>query len=131
MRTLEFAALGFAALWVAITILRNWRLGFYMFLVWVLFEDLVRKYLGNNMAIYFGKDILVGLVFLSLFVEVRKGHVKLFRPPFLLFLYFFLFLGVLEIFNPNSPSILYGLMGFQALFLLHAAHVRRVCPDPQ
>ncbi len=116
MRTLEFAALGFAALWVAITILRNWRLGFYMFLVWVLFEDLVRKYLGNNMAIYFGKDILVGLVFLSLFVEVRKGHVKLFRPPFLLFLYLFLFLGVLEIFNPNSPSILYGLMGFKLYF---------------
>ena len=93
MSTVEFAAFGFAALWVGLTILRNWRLGFYMFLVWVLCEDLVRKYLGNNMAIYFGKDVLVGLVFVSLYVEVRKGRVKLFRPPFLLFLYFFLFLG--------------------------------------
>ncbi|MGC2699859.1 MAG: hypothetical protein WA306_06620, partial [Candidatus Acidiferrales bacterium] len=49
-------------------------------------------------------------------VEVRKGRVKLFRPPFLLFLYFFIFLGALEIFNPNSPSVLYGLMGFKLYF---------------
>jgi hypothetical protein len=116
MSTVEFAAFGFAAIWVGLTILRNWRLGFYLFLVWILVEDLVRKYLGNNMAIYFGKDVLVGLVFVSLYVEVRKGRVKLFRPPFLLFLYFFLFLGALEIFNANSPHILYGLMGFKLYF---------------
>ncbi len=116
MGTVEFAAFGFASIWVGLTILKNWRLGTYMFFIWLLFEDLVRKYLGNNMAIYFGKDILVGLVFVSLLVEVRKGRVKLFRPPFLLFLYFFLFLGALEIFNPNSPSVLYGLMGFKLYF---------------
>jgi hypothetical protein len=116
MGTVEFAGFGFAALWVGLTILRDWRLGTYMFLAWILFEDLVRKYLGNNMAIYFGKDILVGLVFVSLYVEVRKGRVKLFRPPFLLFLYFFLFLGALEIFNANSPSVLYGILGFKLYF---------------
>jgi hypothetical protein len=116
MSTVELSVFGFAAIWVGLTILRNWRLGFYMFLVWVLCEDLVRKYLGNNMAIYFGKDVLVGLVFISLYVEVRKGRVKLFRPPFLLFLYFFLFLGALEIFNSNSPAVLYGLMGFKLYF---------------
>ncbi|MFZ3380941.1 MAG: hypothetical protein WA211_05830 [Candidatus Acidiferrales bacterium] len=116
MSTVEFAGFGFAAIWVGLTILKNWRLGTYMFLVWLIFEDLVRKYLGNNMAIYFGKDVLVGLVFVSLLTEVRRGRVKLFRPPFLLFLYFFLFLGALEIFNSNSPSILYGLMGFKLYF---------------
>src|SRR5580700_2466606 len=110
MGTVEFAGFGFAALWVGLTILRDWRLGTYMFLAWILFEDLVRKYLGNNMAIYFGKDILVGLVFVSLYVEVRKGRVKFFRPPCFLFLNFFLFFGALEIFNANSPHILYGLM---------------------
>ena len=116
MSTVEFAAFGFAAIWVGLTIVRNWRRGFYMFLVWVLCEDLVRKYLGNNMAIYFGKDILVGLVFVSLYVEVRKGRVRLFRPPFLLFLYPFLFLGALEVFNANSPSVLYGILGFKLYF---------------
>jgi hypothetical protein len=116
LRTIEFAVLGCAAIFVGLTILRNWRLGFYMFLVWVLFEDLVRKFLGNNMAIYFGKDILVGLVFISLFAQVRRGRLKLFRPPFLLFFSFFLFWGTLEVFNQNSPSILYGLMGFKLYF---------------
>ncbi|MFY9937234.1 MAG: hypothetical protein WAK33_10195, partial [Silvibacterium sp.] len=72
MSTVEFAAFGFAAIWVGLTILKNWRLGTYMFLVWLIFEDLVRKYLGNNMAIYFGKDVLVGLVFVSLLTEVRR-----------------------------------------------------------
>ena len=114
--TLEFGALGVAAFCVAITILRKWRTGFYLFLVWLLFEDLVRKYLGNNMVIYFAKDVLVGLVYVSFFAEVRRGREKLFRPPFLLFLWVFLWLGVVQIFNQNSPSILYGLLGFKLYF---------------
>jgi hypothetical protein len=114
--TLEFAAFGLAGFWVAITILRRWRTGFYMFLVWLLFEDLVRKYLGNNMAIYFGKDVLVGLVYISFFAQVRRGREKLFRPPFLLPLLIFLWLGVIQIFNQNSPSILYGVLGFKLYF---------------
>jgi hypothetical protein len=115
-RTLEFAALGLSGFWVAITILRRWRTGFYMFLVWLLFEDLVRKYLGNNMAIYFGKDVLVGLVYISFFAQVRRGREKLFRPPFLLFLFVFIWLGIIQIFNQNSPHILYGLLGFKLYF---------------
>jgi hypothetical protein len=114
--SLEFAALALAGFWVAITILRRWRTGFYMFLVWLLFEDLVRKYLGNNMAIYFGKDVLVGLVYVSFFAQVRRGREKLFRPPFLLPLLIFLWLGVIQIFNQNSPSILYGVLGFKLYF---------------
>ncbi len=39
---------------VAVTILNNWRSGIYLFLVWLLFEDLVRKYLGNNCLFSFG-----------------------------------------------------------------------------
>src|ERR1700678_4684377 len=72
-RTLEYAGLVIAASAIAITILRDWRKGFYMFLIWLLFEDLVRKYLGNNIAIYFAKDILVGLVYMSFFAQVRRG----------------------------------------------------------
>jgi hypothetical protein len=114
--TLEYVALGFAGLCVAVTTLRNWRTGFYMFLVWLLFEDLVRKYLGNNMAIYFAKDVLAGLVYISFFAEVRRGREKLFRPPFLMFLMVFVWLGIIQVFNPNSPHILYGLLGFKVYF---------------
>src|SRR5579863_10154185 len=61
LRSLEFAAMAVAACVVAVVILRNWRSGFYLFLVWMLFEDLPRKYLGNNTVLFFGKDVLVGL----------------------------------------------------------------------
>ena len=113
---IAFAAFGIAAFVVALTILRNWRLGFYFFLVWLLFEDLIRKFLGNNMVIYFGKDMLVGLVYISLYIEIRKGRAKTFRPPFLLPLSLLLWLGVIQIFNSNSPHILFGLIGFKVYF---------------
>jgi hypothetical protein len=49
-------------------------------------------------------------------VAIRKGREKAFRPPFLLFLSFFVWLGVLQIFNQNSPSIFYGFLGFKLDF---------------
>jgi hypothetical protein len=116
LRTLAFAAVGFAGCTVSVLILRNWRSGFYVFIVWLLFEDLVRKYLGNNAVLFFGKDFLALLTYVSLFAAIRKGREKMFRPPFLLFLSFFFWLGVLQVFNQNSPSILYGLLGFKLYF---------------
>src|ERR1700686_1239651 len=76
LRTLEFGAFTIPGFPVAILILRDWRAGFHVFLIWLLFEDLVRKYLGNNMAIFFAKDVLAGLLYVSLFVEIRKGREK-------------------------------------------------------
>ena len=116
MRTLTFVGGGFVGTVVAVTILRNWRSGFYLFLVWMLFEDLFRKYMGNGLALFFGKDILIALVYISLFAAVRRGREKRFQPPFLLFLSFFFSLGVMQMFNPNSPHILYGLLGFKTYF---------------
>jgi hypothetical protein len=116
VRVLEFIALGFAACAVAVAILRSWRTGFYFFLIWMLFEDMARKYMGNNLALFFGKDILLLLVYISFFRDVRLGRAKSFRPPFLFFLSLFFWLGLLEIFNQNSPSILYGLLGIKTYF---------------
>jgi hypothetical protein len=116
LRTLAFATVGFAGCAVAVVILRDWRSGFFVFLVWLLFEDLVRKYLGNNTALFFGKDVLVLLIYISFFAAIHRGQEKRFRPPFLLFLSLFLWLGVLQVFNQNSPSILYGLLGFKLYF---------------
>jgi hypothetical protein len=116
IRSLTFAVAGFVAIAAAVTILRNWRSGFYMFLLWMLFEDLFRKYMGNGVALFFGKDILAGLVYISLFTAIRRKREKRFREPFLLFLSFFFLLGLLQVFNPNSPHILYGLLGFKTYF---------------
>lgn len=115
-RSLELAALGLAASAVAIIVLRNWRLGFYCFFCWMLFEDLVRKYMGNGTALFFGKDILLALVYIALYLDIRRRKEKWFRPPFLLFISLFFWLAVLEVFNPYSPSILYGLLGLKLYF---------------
>ena len=115
-RVLEFVALGFAVCAIGVAILRSWRTGFYLFLVWMLFEDMARKYMGNNLALFFGKDILLLLVYISFFRDVRLGRAKSFRPPFLLFLSLFFWLGLLQVFNDNSPSILYGLLGMKTYF---------------
>jgi len=115
-KMLIFAGMGLVLCAIALTILKSWRMGFYLFIVWLLFEDLVRKYLGNNMAIYFAKDVLAGLTYISLFVAVRRGRAKPFRPPFMLFFVLFFWLAVLQIFNPYSPSVLYGLLGMKLYF---------------
>jgi hypothetical protein len=49
---------------VVVAVLNDWRRGLYMLVAWILFEDFVRKYLGNNMAIYFDKDLLAILLYL-------------------------------------------------------------------
>jgi hypothetical protein len=116
LSTLALIAFGSAGFAVAIAILRNWRSGFYFFLPWLLFEDLVRKYMGNNMALFFAKDVLVLLTYISLFAAVRAGREKLFRPKFLLLLIVFVWLGLVQIFNPNSPHVFYGLLGFKIYF---------------
>ncbi len=112
--TLSFLAVIVAG--IAVRIVRDWRSGFYLFLVWLLFEDLIRKYLGNNMYIYFAKDVLVLFTCLSLFVAIRRGREPAFRPPFLLSLTVFFWLAVLQVFNPHSPSVLYGLLGLKMYF---------------
>lgn len=113
---LVYAGVGVVLLVIGFTILRNWRAGFYFFIIWLMFEDLVRKYLGNNMAIFFAKDCLAGLSYISLLLAVRRKQAKVFRPPFLLFLSLFFWLAVLQVFNPYSPSPFYGLLGLKVDF---------------
>lgn len=115
-KLLLLTAVGCVLLAVAFAILRNWRAGFYFFIVWLMFEDLIRKYLGNNMAIFFAKDCLAGLSYISLLLAIRRKQAKVFRPPFLLFLSLFFWLAVLQVFNPYSPSPFYGLLGLKVDF---------------
>jgi hypothetical protein len=116
LNAILYATFVFAGCAAAVTILRSWRSGFYLFLTWLLFEDLARKYMGNNMALFFGKDVLALLTYASLFAAVRAGREKSFRPKFLFFLLPFIWLGLIQVFNPNSPHVLYGLLGFKIYF---------------
>jgi hypothetical protein len=99
-----------------VIILNSWRRGLTIFLAWLLFEDLVRKYLGNNMALYFGKDVLAAVFYLSFFTAIRRGNIRLFKPPFRVPLLLMIWFGVMQVFNPASPSIFFGLMGLKLFF---------------
>ena len=96
--------------------LRNWRVGFFLFIPWVLFEDLARKYLGNGTALFFGKDVLAFVIYLSLSIAIRRRNVTWFRPPFLIPLALFAALAVIQVFNTWTPSVIYGLLGLKLYF---------------
>src|SRR5262249_16285422 len=70
--TLVFLALAAAGCAVAVAILNSWRNGLFIFFGWLLFEDLVRKYLGNNMVVYFGKDVLAAVLYVSFMAAIRR-----------------------------------------------------------
>jgi hypothetical protein len=115
---LVFIVLGCAAAGAAITILNDWRRGLYGFFGWLFVEDFARKYLGNNMAIYFAKDFLVLLVYLSFFAAQRNQKtIRSFRPPFLMPLLIFFWFAVVQVFNPASTSVFYGVLGLKLYFL--------------
>jgi len=113
---LTFAGMALVIGAVVVGILNNWRNGVYLFLGWLMFEDLFRKFLGNNMAIYFAKDFLLLVVFISFLGAYKRGKATSFRPPFLVPLLLFVWFGVMQIFNPASTSVWYGLMGVKIFF---------------
>src|SRR5713226_9838283 len=116
MTGLALIALAFVSCAFIVAMLNNWRNGLYFFLTWLLFEDFARKYLGNNMAIYFAKDVLVAVVYLSFFLAYRRKEVPSFRPPFLVPLLLFVWFGVMQVFNPASTNIIYGVLGLKLFF---------------
>ncbi len=101
---------------IFLLILRDWRSGFYSFLVWLLFEDLARKYMRNNMLIYFGKDLLVGITYIAFFTFLRRNGAARFRPRFIFPLILFFWFGVIQVFNTGSPNLLFGLLGLKLYF---------------
>jgi hypothetical protein len=116
--TLGLVVAGIAGLAVAVKILTNWRHGLYIFFGWLFFEDFARKYLGNNMAIYFGKDLLVILVYISFFAAQRRQRTEAaFRPPFLIPLLLLVWFAVAQVFNPASTSVIFGVLGLKLYFL--------------
>jgi hypothetical protein len=117
LTSLSYAALLFLGGAAVVAILNDWRRGLYLFVAWVLFEDLFRKYLGNNMAIYFAKDFLVILLYISFFRHQRSQRKETFHIPFKIPLLLFVWLGFLQLFNPASTSIFYGFMGMKIYFL--------------
>jgi hypothetical protein len=101
---------------VAMAVLVRWRTGILLFLFWLTVEDLIRKYAGNDMYIYFLKDALLAVIYVSFFVGVARGREKMFRPKFWVPLVALFFLALAQVFNPMSTSVFYGLLGMKIDF---------------
>jgi hypothetical protein len=115
-RSLIFFGLSLVVVAMVVHILNDWRSGVLVFMVWLLFEDLARKYLGNSMTVYFGKDLLVGVAYLSFYFAKRRRQVDILKIPFMLPLAIFFLFAFIQVFNPVSPSFLYGLLGMKVYF---------------
>jgi len=115
-QTLILFGLGLVVAALVVRILNDWRSGVLLFLVWLLFEDLARKYLGNSMTVYFAKDFLIGVAYLSFYVDMRKRNANFLKIPFLIPLALFFWFAVIQVTNTLSPSILYGLLGLKLYF---------------
>jgi hypothetical protein len=106
---LAFLGLFLVILAFVVVILNDWRRGYYFFLGWLMFEDLFRKYLGNNMVIHFAKDVILAVVSLSFFLWRGRKQVQLFHPPFrlalLIFAWFALWFSLGILFRLPSLSV--------------------------
>lgn len=101
---------------IVVNTLNDWRTGFFLFIFWLLFEDLARKFLGNGTIFFFGKDILAAITYASLAKAKLRGEVPGFRPPFAVPLALFFGLALIQVFNTESPSVVYGLLGLKLYF---------------
>jgi hypothetical protein len=116
-KTVSILAAAIVVCAVAAKTLNDWRTGIYLFMVWVLFEDMIRKYMGNNMLIYFGKDALVAIIYIAFVMSRMRGELRdPFRPPFRFALGLFVLLGFAQVFNSGSPSLWYGMLGLKLYF---------------
>src|SRR5438034_6789539 len=101
---------------LGMVVLANWRTGTYFFLIWLVVEDLPRKFLGNDMRLYFAKDVLAAILYLAFLAALVRGRVPRLKAHFLAPLLLFTAWGVLQAFTPQSPSPVYGLLGLRMYF---------------
>ena len=102
---------------LSLFILRNWRLGVFTFFVWILFEDFVRKWLGNEMTLYFAKDVLIGITYLSYFVFVWRFRQERVRNQLRVPLLMMFGWACAQSVNPGVADILVPVVGLQMSFL--------------
>jgi hypothetical protein len=52
-------------------LLRNWRASLGLLLVWLVLEDLLRKFAGNDLRIYFAKDVIFVVLLVGLLMDAN------------------------------------------------------------
>ncbi len=98
----------------------RWRLAVQAALVLLVMEGAIRKWVlpGSQDLVYFAKDALLLGCYLGFLTSPARHKVASLVPPALIFcLAASAAFGALQVFNPNLPNVLVGLLGFKAYFL--------------
>jgi len=98
------------SLWIVLF----WRMGVYMFMVYVVIEGFLINYFNGYSELNLVKDVFVCLLFLSLAVMLIVRHQVPFpRLGWVLPFVGFAMVYVAEVFNPNLPTVMVGLVGIR------------------
>ena len=99
---------------------RFWQHTLFGVFVLLVFEGALRKWVlpSAQGQIYLIKDVLLVGVYLGFLLHGRKNSIA-FRDagPIKVIIMIAFFFGCIEVLNPNSPSVLVGLIGLKAYFL--------------
>jgi hypothetical protein len=104
------------ALSACLVVLHNWRLGVVTFFVWILIEDFIRKWVGNEIILYFVKDVLIVITYLSYLFSQWKSHRERFQNPLRVPLLLMTAWAVIQFANPGVNDILVSVVGFRMSF---------------
>lgn len=98
-------------------ILRDWRMGVVLFFVWAVFEDLLRKYLGNNMLVYALKDGLILAAYASYLLAIWQKKEPTVKNPLGGALLVFVIWVLIETLNPYIENYLVPILGLRMTLL--------------
>lgn len=99
--------------------LQRWRKGTQAAMVLLIFEGAIRKWVfpESQQLIYFAKDVLLLGCYAGYLRDQGARRYRISVPPILILLIVVgASWGALEIFNPQLPSLLVGILGFKAYF---------------
>ena len=99
-----------------VLVLRDWRMGIIGFSIWIVFEDLIRKSLGGALIVYFVKDMLIAITYLSYAVSGWLGRREKFNNPIAGPLLLCVGWALVQCFNPNLTSAWVPIIGLRMTF---------------
>src|SRR5262249_33639484 len=120
MDLLELLLFGSIAIPCAVLAVKYWQHALFGVFILLVFEGALRKWVfpSAQAQIYLLKDAVLLAVYLGFILEQRKGLAAGSEMTFVKVVLFLGFLfGCFEVFNPNSPSTLVGLIGLKTYFL--------------
>lgn len=114
-RVLLLAVFGTAGL-LGFFILANWRIGVVVFVVWIVFEDLLRKSLGNELLLYAVKDVIVLLTYGGYWLKRMVTKSDGFRNPLKVPLLLWFGWAVSQMLSGSTGTVAVPLVGLRMSF---------------